>query len=431
VRAVLVMVVLLLGVVGPRPLSPPAASAASFCDVAPGAPYYDAVMQLAARGIIGGYENGCFGPNDPTNRAQMAALIARAMGWAGEDHGNQFADRCDPAQGCVDDNLWRNVGTLQYRQVTRGYDATTYGPHNLVVQQQVLLFISRAMVQKGAWQRQADNPAVYPNLPRGTDAERRDAADIATYVHYVGSAPDAPSGISWTTYGQASARAWFARALWQVLAKFPVGPAPSTSPPSGPTLGVSPSSGVAGTQFAVSVSGAPAGATIAWAFTYGGAQTNSGAFALNPGQTAFTFIADSTGSNAGVWTLTFWANGTRLGAVSYTVTASYPPGWQAWHGLPLPGYFEYRSEGPSNSAPGCTVVVFYHHLSDGQIETVREQIRAAWWQVGIVSTRHQHSSLSNADEYYSQHRTGLVAWNTSRTTAIVDRSTVYIWDCPR
>jgi len=55
-------------------------AAASFCDVPPGSPYYDAVTQLAARGVIGGYDNGCFGPGDATLRAQMAALIARAMG---------------------------------------------------------------------------------------------------------------------------------------------------------------------------------------------------------------------------------------------------------------------------------------------------------------------------------------------------------------
>ena len=39
----------------------------------------------------------------------MAALIARAVGWDLEDQGNGFSDR-----NGVDDNLWRNVGTLAH-----------------------------------------------------------------------------------------------------------------------------------------------------------------------------------------------------------------------------------------------------------------------------------------------------------------------------
>ena len=195
-----------------RPVPPDATAAPPFTDVSPADPAYTAINELAARGIIKGCDPqaGMFCPRDSTLRAQMAALIARAMGWDAEDHGNQFTDRCDPNLGCVDDDLWRNVGTLQFRAVAKGYDATTYGPHSPVLQQQVILFISRAMVRRGIWQRRADNAAVYPNLPRNTAAERQDAQDIATYVYYAGSAPDAPGTLAWTTYGQASTRAWFA-----------------------------------------------------------------------------------------------------------------------------------------------------------------------------------------------------------------------------
>src|SRR5689334_24481640 len=56
-----------------------------------------------------GYGNGNFGPDDTTLRAQMAALIARAMGWDGEDHGNPFSD-----DGGINPSLWRNVGTLAH-----------------------------------------------------------------------------------------------------------------------------------------------------------------------------------------------------------------------------------------------------------------------------------------------------------------------------
>jgi hypothetical protein len=84
--------------------------------VAPGTPSAEAIRQLAARGVIRGYADGRFGPQDTTLRAQMAALIARAMGWDSQDDGNPFPDR-----GNVDDDLWRNVGTLAFYDVARGY----------------------------------------------------------------------------------------------------------------------------------------------------------------------------------------------------------------------------------------------------------------------------------------------------------------------
>ena len=93
-------------------------AARTFCDVDGRTPYNRAIGQLAARGVIAGYANGCFGPNDTALRAQMAALIARAVGWEAEDWGNPFTDR-----GPVDDALWRNVGTLAHYEVARGYDA--------------------------------------------------------------------------------------------------------------------------------------------------------------------------------------------------------------------------------------------------------------------------------------------------------------------
>ena len=153
----------------------PAASGGAdpaFTDVPTTDPAYTAINALAQRGIIKGCDAvaGKFCPDDPTLRAQMAALIARANGWDAEDHGNQFADRCDPAQGCIDDDLWRNVGTLQFYGVAKGFDPTNYGPHNAVLQQQVILFISRALIERGTWQRQPDNASIYPNLPRDTAA---------------------------------------------------------------------------------------------------------------------------------------------------------------------------------------------------------------------------------------------------------------------
>jgi hypothetical protein len=79
----------------------------------------------------------------------MTALICRVVGWDGEVWPNPFADRDG-----VDDNLWRNIGTLNHYNVARGYDDRTFGTTEDVWNVQVIAFISRAMIAKGYWQQQ-------------------------------------------------------------------------------------------------------------------------------------------------------------------------------------------------------------------------------------------------------------------------------------
>jgi hypothetical protein len=189
----------------------------------------NAITQLATRGYIRGYNATQYGPNDGVQRAQMAALIARAMphgpgtpptmltppaclvagSWDCEDWGNTFTDR----QG-LDANLWRNAGTLQHYNVARGYAAgdcaakgkafPCYGPTDPVTHAETITFITRAMVAKGYWTLQPATPQ--PGVPTVF------AAEFATYIHYTGGLPAAPA--NWN--GQAS-RGWFAMALWQAL----------------------------------------------------------------------------------------------------------------------------------------------------------------------------------------------------------------------
>jgi hypothetical protein len=180
----------------------------SFPDVAANDPTSEAIAQLSARGIIRGQQDGRFGPDDNTLRAQMAALIARAMGWESEDHGNRFQDR-----GSIDAALWQNVGTLAFYNVARGYADGTYGPTDNVLQAQTISFITRAMVTKGYWTQQLDDPRLYPNIT----ADSGHRADISTFVHYAGALPGTTPNANWAEWNQPATRAWFAEALWQAL----------------------------------------------------------------------------------------------------------------------------------------------------------------------------------------------------------------------
>lgn len=170
-----------------------------------------AMTELAARNILRGYGDGRVGPSDPAVRAQMAALICRAMGWEGENWGNPFTD-----QGYVDANLWRNVGTIAHYGVAFGYGDMTFQPTGAVLHAQTISFIARAMVTKGYWQQQPDNPQLYPNVP----ASSGHRSDIATFVYYAGALPDYPTNGAFSAWNQPATRDWFSRALYQALGSY-------------------------------------------------------------------------------------------------------------------------------------------------------------------------------------------------------------------
>ncbi|HEY8601520.1 MAG TPA: S-layer homology domain-containing protein [Thermomicrobiales bacterium] len=199
----------------------------TFSDVPSGSFGSNAIAELTTRGIIKGYEDGTFGAGKFVLRAQIAALIGRAMGsdpasgpgvgpatWATEDHGNTFSDR-----NGVDDELWRAVGSLAFHSVAQGYGDGSYDPTDTVSHAQAISLITRAMVAKGYWTQQSDNPTLYGAIPAGSGHR----ADVATFVHYAGALPltiptdryDGPNG-----WDQAATRAWVAEALWAALSNY-------------------------------------------------------------------------------------------------------------------------------------------------------------------------------------------------------------------
>lgn len=199
----------------------------TFSDVPAGSFGGTAITELTRRDIIKGYGDGTFGPNDLVLRAQAAALVGRAMGsdgpsgpgigpntWATEDHGNPFSDRSG-----VDEELWRVIGSLAFRDVARGYGDGTYDPLGTVSHAQAISLIARAMVAKGYWSAQPDDPTIYTAIPAGSGHR----IDVSTFVFYAGALPltmttdrfDGPGG-----WDQPASRAWVAEALWAALSTY-------------------------------------------------------------------------------------------------------------------------------------------------------------------------------------------------------------------
>ena len=81
--------------------NPEAADAADFTDVAPDQYYTSAVAWGVENGIVKGYGNGSFGPNDPITREQLAAILFRYAQFRGMDTTvtgdlKQFSDQPSP-----------------------------------------------------------------------------------------------------------------------------------------------------------------------------------------------------------------------------------------------------------------------------------------------------------------------------------------------
>lgn len=64
--------------------SPAVTGGAAFTDVASGDWYAGGVAWASANGIVTGYGDGRFGPNDPITREQLAAILHRYAGFAGQ-----------------------------------------------------------------------------------------------------------------------------------------------------------------------------------------------------------------------------------------------------------------------------------------------------------------------------------------------------------
>ena len=63
----------------------PTADGGTFTDIHDGDWYADAVNWAASEGIVAGFEDGTFRPNDPITREQMAAILYNYAQWKGYD----------------------------------------------------------------------------------------------------------------------------------------------------------------------------------------------------------------------------------------------------------------------------------------------------------------------------------------------------------
>jgi hypothetical protein len=117
----------------------------SFPDVTPGVTHYaTAIIALAGRGIITGYDNGTFKPNNPVVRQQFAKMIVLTMGYTVT--GSEVCPYTDvPLQQGTDPFYpSKYVAVCAAHGITTGKTPTTFVPGDPITHQQLISMVVRA-----------------------------------------------------------------------------------------------------------------------------------------------------------------------------------------------------------------------------------------------------------------------------------------------
>ena len=111
----------------------PSSTRRAVCTGANGAWYTEAIRWATSRGIVGGYGNGTFGPNDNITREQLAVMLWRYAGSpAATDKELHFTD-ADKASGYALEALRWAVEN----GILNGYGDGRLGPQGLATRAQV------------------------------------------------------------------------------------------------------------------------------------------------------------------------------------------------------------------------------------------------------------------------------------------------------
>ncbi len=108
-----------------------------YTDVASGAWYYDAVRYASENGLMGGYGNGLFGPNDNLSRAQFAQILFNREGRPVVNYLLQYGD--------VAGGAWYTeaVRWATSRGVVGGYGNGMFGPNDNITREQLAVMLWR------------------------------------------------------------------------------------------------------------------------------------------------------------------------------------------------------------------------------------------------------------------------------------------------
>ena len=131
--------------------SPAVNYAMRFDDVDPNAYYGEAVRWAASEGIVSGYGNGKFGPNDPITREQLAAMLYNYEKKQGGGFNGAWAFRLDfDDVASVSEWAYEPMSWMVMNGVISGTSSTTLSPKGQATRAQAATMLMRYLEAAGA-----------------------------------------------------------------------------------------------------------------------------------------------------------------------------------------------------------------------------------------------------------------------------------------
>lgn len=113
-----------------------------FTDVPKNSKYYGAIAALYNEGIISGYSDKTFKPNNNVTRSQVAKMLILGFDL---ELANSTTTKFKDVNALTDLNARRYIQTLVQYNITKGTSETTFSPNDHVKRAQLATFLKRAI----------------------------------------------------------------------------------------------------------------------------------------------------------------------------------------------------------------------------------------------------------------------------------------------
>ena len=138
-----------------------------FSDVASGAWYAEYITYVTENALMNGYDDGRFGPNDQTTRAQIVTVLYRLEGEPATRSSNSFSDVSAGGQYYSSAVAWAAINNI-----VNGYEDGRFGPNDNVTREQIATILYRYATYKG-----------YDTENAGSIANFSDAAKVSSWAN--------------------------------------------------------------------------------------------------------------------------------------------------------------------------------------------------------------------------------------------------------
>ncbi|MFN6483271.1 MULTISPECIES: S-layer homology domain-containing protein [unclassified Nostoc] len=173
--AALIALSVTVGTVAPFITASPSLAQTTFSDVSSNYWAAQFIQQLSQRGVIAGFPDGSFRPEEPVTRAQFAAMVNKAFQKAQQRPAINFAD--------VPSNYWASSAIQQAYTIgfLSGYPGNRFEPNQAIPREQVLVSLANGLEYTPSGNTEstlqyfndASNIASYARSPIAAATERK------------------------------------------------------------------------------------------------------------------------------------------------------------------------------------------------------------------------------------------------------------------